>query len=157
MEAEQIVSIHEQHGDLIATLRSGGSTLQQIGDRLGVTRERVRQVLSEHFLDCSPPRSTKGAARTLGMSYHRFRSATKRLGIQPMGRSRGRVWWSQDVLRVIQTAQELVCCRICGGPLLSSRQVYCSEGCLNEGRSLNQRIRKYRERVGIAIAPRKEG
>lgn len=33
----------------IFSLRRGGHTLQQIGDRVGVTRERIRQILNEHY------------------------------------------------------------------------------------------------------------
>ena len=151
------MGIYEEHGNLIPTLRSEGRTLQEIGDRLGVTREWVRQVLREHFPDCTPPPSTEEAAKTLGMSYYRFRSAARRLGVQPMGRSRGRVWWSLDVLRVVQTAQEPVRCRICGGFLPSSRRACCSEGCFSEGRRRNQRMRKRGETVGLPAAPGKEG
>jgi len=150
------VGIYEEYGDLIATFRSGGRTLQQIGDRLGVTREWVRQVLREHFPDCYMPPSTGEAARTLGISCHQFHSAAKRLGIQPVGRSRGRVWWSPDVPGIIQTAQGPVCCRICGGFLPSSRRVYSSEGCLSEGRRLNKRMRKHGEMMRFAVAVRKE-
>jgi len=150
------VAVYKEHGGLIVTLRSEGRTLQEIGDRLGVTRERVRQVLRGHFPDCLPPPCTAEAAKTMGMSYWRFLSAAKRLGIQPTRRSRGRVWWSPDVLRIIQTAQEPVCCRICGGFLPSGRRVYCSEGCYGEGRRLKRRRRKHGETVGFAMAIRKE-
>ena len=132
------MGIYEEYGGLIATLRSGGSTLQQIGERLGVTRERVRQVLREHFPDCSPPLGTREAARTLGMSEHNFRSAAKRLGIQPVGRSPGKIWWSPDVLRIIETAQDLVRCPVCGRPVPSRRRVCCSQGCLDEWRTPNK-------------------
>ena len=151
------MGIYEEHGNLIAALRSEGRTLQQVGDRLGVTRERVRQVLREHFPDCTLPPSTEEAAKTLGMSHYRFRSAARRLGVQPMGRSRGRVWWSPDVLHIIQTSQEPARCCICGGLLPSGRRVYCSVDCLSEGRRLRYPMRKRGEMLGLHVAPGKEG
>ena len=150
------MGIFEEYGDLIATLRSEGRTLQQIGDRLGVTRERVRQVLREHFPDCSPPPSTEEAARTLGMSYREFRSAAKRLGLQPVGRTRNRIWWSLDVLPIIQMAQEPMHCRICGQPLLSPRRVYCSAECYSQWRRYANRSLPQKETMGLPVAPRKE-
>ena len=150
------MGIYEEHGDLIATLRSEGKTLQQIGDWLGVTRERVRQVLVEHFPDCSPPPSTEEAARTLGMSYRQFRSAAKRLGLQPVGRTRNRIWWSLDVLPIVQAAQKPQSCRICGRPLPSPRHVYCSKQCLGQGRRYANRSLPQKETVGLPVAPRKE-
>jgi len=144
-----MAGIYEEYGDLIATLRREGRTLQQIGDRLGVTRERVRQVLREHFPDCQPPPSSQGAARTLGMSYHQFRSVAERLGIRPIGRSVGKIWRSPHVLGTIGMAQEGVRCRICGGSLPSTRRVYCSKSCYSAGKALNQRMRKQREAVGL--------
>ena len=150
------MGIYEKYGDTIATLRSEGRTLQQIGDRLGVTRERVRQVLREHFPDCYPPPSTEEAAKTLGMSYRQFRNAAKRLGIQPVGRTRNRIWWSLDALPVVRAAQKPRSCRICGRPLPSPRHVYCSEQCLGQGRRYANRSLPQKETVGLPVAPRKE-
>jgi hypothetical protein len=150
------VGIYEEYGDLIATLRSEGRTLQQIGDRLGVTRERVRQVLREHFPNCSPPLSTEEAAKTLGMSYCQFRSAAKHLGIQPVSRTRNRIWWSLDVLPIVRAAQKPRSCRICGRPLPSPRHVYCSKQCLSQGRRYANRSLPQKETVGFSAAPRKE-
>ena len=42
------VSIWELHGLRIVEMRRWGYTLEEIGDSIGVTRERVRQVLLEH-------------------------------------------------------------------------------------------------------------
>ena len=36
---------------VIPTLRTGGSTLQEIGDKCGVSRERIRQILNEYYPD----------------------------------------------------------------------------------------------------------
>jgi len=76
-EGEQALGINERYGDLIVTLRSEGKTLQQIGDQLGVSRERVRQVLAKYWPGCRPPPSGEEAAKMLGMSYRQFRAAAK--------------------------------------------------------------------------------
>jgi hypothetical protein len=40
--------------DTIVELRAQGQTLQQIGDRFGVTRERIRQILAEEGITGTP-------------------------------------------------------------------------------------------------------
>ena len=88
-EGEQALGINEKYGDLIVTLRSDGKTLQQIGNQLGVSRERVRQVLAKYWPGCRPPPSGEEAAKMLGMSYRQFRAAAKAVGVQPINRSPG--------------------------------------------------------------------
>ena len=138
--------IYQEYGDLIATLRSEGKTLQQIGDQLGVTRERVRQVLNKHFPECSSPPSTEDAAKMLGVSYRHFRNTAERLGIQPIARTRNRIRWSPDVLPAVWTAYKLRSCRICGRHLPSTRRFYCSEECVREAKRDRNRSREQKER-----------
>ena len=57
--AEVITKPIRQRVRYIIRLRSEGRTLQQIADELGVTRERVRQILVEEVGSSGPP-----------MSYH---------------------------------------------------------------------------------------
>jgi len=147
-EGERVAGVYQEYGDLIAALRSQGKTLQQIGDQLGVTRERVRQVLSKHFPECSIPPSTEEAAKKLGMSYRHFRRTAERLGIRPIGRSRNRIRWSPDVLPAIWTAYKLRSCRICGRDLAPNRSVYCSEECVREAKRYGKRSLKQKETVG---------
>ncbi len=139
------VGIYQEYGDLIVALRSEGRTLQQIGDQLGVTRERVRQVLSKHYPDCSAPPSTEAAAKMVGMSYRRFRSIANRLGIQPIARTRTRIRWSPNVLPALLSADKPPSCRVCGRNVPPPRRVYCSEECVNEARSCRNRSPKEKE------------
>jgi len=136
---ERAAGIYQEYGDLIVALRSQGKTLQHIGDQLGVTRGRVRQVLRQHFPECSTPPSTEDAARMLGMSYRHFRSTAERLGIQPIARTRHRIRWPPDVLPDVWTAYKLRSCRICGRHLPSTRPVYCSEECVREAERYRKR------------------
>jgi hypothetical protein len=133
------VGIYQEYGDLIVALRGEGRTLQQIGDQLGVTRERVRQVLSKHYPDFSAPPSTEEAAKMLGMSYRHFRSVANRVGIQPIARTRNRIRWSPDELAAVSSADTPPDCRICGFRLPPTRRVYCSEECANEARRHRKR------------------
>ena len=151
------MGIYEEYGDLIATLRSEGKTLQQIGDQLGVTRERVRQVLSKHFPDCLPPPCTEGAAKTLGMSHRHFRSLAERLGIQPIARTPMRIRWSPDVLPAILMAYKLRSCRICGRHLPSTRRLYCCEECFGKAKRYRNRSLQHKETSGVSDSPTKGG
>ena len=138
-EGERVAGVYQQYGNLIAALRSEGKTLQQIGDQLGVSRERVRQVLNEYFPECSTPPSTEEAARMLGMSCRRFRSTAERLGIQPIARSPGRIRWSHETLSAVRTAYKFRSCRICGRHVPANRRVYCSEECVREAERYRKR------------------
>ena len=42
-------SVWEIYNGQVKVLRDQGLTLQAIGDRVGVTRERIRQILKEHY------------------------------------------------------------------------------------------------------------
>lgn len=41
--------VYSTFNGIIPTLRSEGTTLQEIGDRCGVSRERIRQILNEYY------------------------------------------------------------------------------------------------------------
>jgi len=149
------VGIYEEYGDLIATLRSEGKTLQQIGDLLGVSRERVRQVLAKYWPGCRPPPSGEEAAKMLGMSYRQFRAAVRTVGVQPISRTRSRMRWAPDVLPLISMAQKSPNCYTCGWPLPSGRRVYCREQCYKEGIKHKRRMQRRKENAAVAAAVRK--
>jgi lambda repressor-like predicted transcriptional regulator/predicted nucleic acid-binding Zn ribbon protein len=154
-EGEQALGINEKYGDLIVTLRSEGKTLQQIGNQLGVSRERVRQVLAKYWPGCRPPPSGEEAAKMLGMSYRQFRAAAKAVGVQPINRSPTSIRWAHDVLPLISMAQKPSDCYTCGRPLPSGRRVYCCELCYREGIKRKRRMQRRKESAAVAVALRK--
>ena len=149
-EGQRVVGV-EVYGDLISALRSESKTLQQIGDRLGVTRERVRQVFNKHFPECSTPPSTEEAAKMLGMSYRRFHSTAERLSIQPVARTWQRMGLSPDVLPAVLEAYNLRSCRVCGWHLSSTCSVYCSEELVREALRNRKRSLKQEETVDSPV------
>jgi len=154
-EVEQAVGIYEEYGDLIATLRSEGKTLQRIGNLLGVSRERVRQVLAKYWPGCRLPLSSEEAAKMLGMSYRQFRAAVKTVGVQPINRTPNSMRWAPDVLPLISMAQKPSNCYTCDRPLPSSRRVYCCELCYKEGIKHKRRMHRRKETAAVAVAVRK--
>ena len=149
------MGIYEEYGDLIVTLRSDGKTLQQIGDLLGVSRERVRQVLAKYWPGCRPPPSGEEAAKMLGMSYRQFRAAVKTVGVQPINKTPNRMRWAPEVLPLISMAHKSSECYTCGQPLPSSRRVYCCQLCYKEGISLKRRMQRQKETAALAVAAQK--
>ncbi|MCE2404761.1 MAG: hypothetical protein J4F43_06355 [Dehalococcoidia bacterium] len=121
----------------IVRLRDDGLLLWEIAERVGVTKERVRQILAKARAAGAGPRPpgqvvTRQASILLGLSAEMrpgsFQRLMTKFGIEPVANKRGRLYWKVSSLRGIKAPK----CQVCGSPIpLSrySRSVTCSRGC----------------------------
>ena len=131
----------------IVTLRDEGLLLWEIADRMGITKERVRQILAKAKslgMGSEMPKQvvTRRASILLGMSAemrpNSFKTLMARFGISPVANKRGRLYWDVDSLSSIQTPK----CAVCGSPIPLSRytrSVTCSRRCSISRRSQQAR------------------
>lgn len=115
--------------------RNEGATLQEIGDEVGRSRERIRQLLLKHYGTTATSESeglltTKELVAKTGYSETSISKLTGRSLIKPAGRGKGGTYlWSPDDWYAIRRK-----CRICGKPLPKGKISYCSLECAKIGR-----------------------
>jgi len=133
----------------IARLRAEGHSLAYIGKALGISRQRVWQLIKEHspHLRLAPSTliSTPEAARQLGVTVDRLRRDISRRGIKPMVRDtvKGPMLWDAEAIQRLKFA--LSRCWICGAPVGPGRQRYCSEKCRLESMKYRNRPKEVQE------------
>ena len=121
----------------VVALRDGGLLLREIAEQVGVTKERVRQILEKASALGVGPKApkqvvTRRASIMLGMSPEMRSGSFKRLmakfGINPVANKRGRLYWNVESLLNIEPAE----CVVCQSPIPLSRytrSVTCSHRC----------------------------
>lgn len=114
----------ETFNGLIPQMREGGHTLQAIGDVCGVTRERIRQILEEHYPNTAPLFFREGAAeRLLGFTAGRLSHLRGRGLINP--KRRGKHWlYNKAELEKAMLAYYHPCL-MCGE--ITKRPKYCEK------------------------------
>lgn len=121
----------------IASLRRQGNTLQAIGNTVGRTRERVRQILVEHYGRVEMELLPEGrAARIIGCGRWRLVKLRKSGVTHPV---RLGIWfWLYDREEIEKAMLALQrTCPHCGNPLsLEKTRKYCPE-CSKESRRYN--------------------
>ena len=127
----------------VVTLRDEGLLLWEIAERIGVTKERVRQILAKARAIGSGPKQpkqvvTRQATIMLGMSPEMrpasFQKLMAKLGVAPVAHKRGRLYWAVDGLLNIESPQ----CVVCQSPIPLSRyarSVTCKRECSSFRRS----------------------
>ena len=130
------ISIAEVYKDEIGTWRQEGCTLQEIGDRCHVSRERVRQILKKLYPDKLHHNflSTEAAARQIPCSPDRFATIASGIGLTPVvDKGKGRAkFWDDNAVRLVSMYKS---CRICGSPIREvKRSAYCSLSCYQESK-----------------------
>lgn len=107
----------ETYNGQIADMRRQGHTLQEIGNTVGVTRERVRQILTEHYgrVEISLFKEA-GAAKIIGCSAERLKKLREN-GVVVPTRS-GKWFWlySRGEMEKAMLALQRNC-EHCGAPL----------------------------------------
>lgn len=79
------LSVWETYNDQIADMRRQGHTLQVIGSTIGVTRERVRQIIKEHYGEIKRNLLTEpNVARIIGCSVTRLQNLRRSGVINPI-------------------------------------------------------------------------
>ena len=127
----------------IMALRGEGFLLWEIADQVGVTKERVRQILSTARAMGQEPKPlkqvvTRQASILLGMSPEMrqgsFVKLMAKFGVSPIATKRGRLYWAVESLRKIEPPK----CAVCQSPIplgRYARSVTCSRACSVHRRS----------------------
>lgn len=125
--------------DTIYNMRQSGATLQRIGDEVGITKERVRQILVEnHGSTKHQLISTEQLCRLLGLPRNRVIELYQDSVITPVaewnrGNHRYLLFSATTVEQIISYYKTHRLCSICRRPIPRGRRVYCSEQCYKEG------------------------
>lgn len=147
----------------IYNMRQSGATLQQIADRIGRTKERVRQILVQNYGSTKHQLiSTAQLCKLLGLPRNRVIELYQGSVIIPAvvwnTNSRLFLLWSPvTVEQIIGYYKMHRLCKICYHPIPKGRWVYCSEECYEEGQKYRYKgieakqrhirsIKRYRER-----------
>lgn len=109
-------SVWEAYNGQLADMRRSGASLQQIGDKAGVTRERIRQILKRHYGKIQVPLLVeKQAARIIGCGEWRLEKLREQGMLNPkhMG---GRWLYDRDELEKAMLLLQRVCAH-CDEPI----------------------------------------
>jgi hypothetical protein len=151
----------------ICAMRDSGATLRQIADKVGRTKERVRQIL---ISSCGSTKhkllSTSQLCKLTGLSKNRIIKFYQDNIISPVREwdtSTGhRSLWSTSAVKQVIIINSLAkyktnrLCRICHSPVPFNRHYYCSERCYKESHKYKHRSIKARQRHLISMRRYKE-
>lgn len=116
----------ETYNGGIAALRRDGYSLQSIGDTIGVTRERVRQILNEYYGGTKVPLLNEAqAAKICGCSSAMIRKLRKQGKISPKIRGSRVYYYDRDNIEKAYLALQKNC-TMCGKPI-KQRHKYCEK------------------------------
>jgi Sigma-70, region 4 len=122
----------------IYQMRQSGETLHGIGEKFGITRERVRQILLNTYGSTHHQLlSTSQISSSTGESIQHLKQLYEDGIIAPtfsydIGKQY-RFIWSKSTIQIIKNYYKMNrICRVCGKPLPSSRRRYCSDSCHQE-------------------------
>ena len=147
----------ECYNGQIYDMRQKGATLQEIGDATNRTRERIRQILVEHYGDTK----IKSYLTTLELSSLTHLSLThiRRLRLSgvivPIYKGK-QFLWGIDTLKFLLGTDHRKVCKICGAHLPVGRTTYCSDECAQKGnRLMCSRVtrRRLRRKLGQPLTP----
>lgn len=120
--------VWEVYNGEIKELRDQGLTLQAIGDKVGVTRERVRQILNEHYntAGISGLIARYQLAQIIGCSEPRLKMLEREGKLNPLHSGRSFFYNRDEAERAVLALQRF--CLHCGEPLpLKHSAKYCSK------------------------------
>jgi predicted nucleic acid-binding Zn ribbon protein len=141
----------------IYAMRQSGSSLQQIADRIGRTKERVRQILVKHY------GSTKRRLFSTDQLYHLLDLPRNQIielykdGIilpayeWQSGRKHYLLWHPtavQDIIDYYKTHKQ---CRICHRIIPKGRWIYCSDTCYREGQKYSNMTNQAKKRRSTSV------
>ncbi len=120
-------------------MRQAGASLQQIAEKTGRSKERIRQLLVKHYGSTKfKLLTTAQLCNLLGLSRHQITNLYQRHIITPTiewseGKNRRLFWAPQTIEMVIEYYREERRCKICFRPIPKGRRIYCSSRCYQEG------------------------
>lgn len=144
----------------IYAMRHSGATLGQIAERIGRTKERIRQILIKDYGSTRHRLvSTRQLCKLAGLAPYRLAKLCRDSIISPV-----REWdtnnghyclWSPATVEKIKVYSKLSnavrLCRICHRPVLGNRHRYCSEQCYKESHKYKYRSFEAKERHRISM------
>lgn len=147
----------------IYDMRQSGATLQQIADKTGRTKERMRQILVQNYGSTKHQLiSTEQLCKLLDLPRNRIIELHQDGIIIPKaqwdtGNHLYLLWSPATVEQIISYYKMHRLCKICYHPIPKGRWVYCSEECYEEGQKYRYKgieakqrhirsIKRYRER-----------
>jgi len=139
----------------IYAMRYSGATLRQIADKIGRTKERVRQILIKNYGSTKHKLvSTTQLCKLSGLSWKRVMKLYQDSIITPV-----KEWdtntvhyflWSPATVERIRVYLDIPktnrLCRICHRPIPIDRHCYCSEKCYKESHKYKYRSVEARQR-----------
>jgi len=133
-------------------MRQSGASLQQIANRMGRTKERVRQILIENYGSTRRKLiSTEQLGRILDLYRNRIIELYQDGVITPAAEwdtgNRHYLLWSPDTVeQIIGYYKTHQICRICCHPIPKGRRFYCSEECCREGQKYRYKKAEAKQR-----------
>lgn len=134
-------------------MRQSGATLEQVGSRFGITRQRVWQLLTKHYGSTRVHEllTTTELCRLAGCTWKYIKNLKRRHIIQPAKVVGQSLLWETETIVTIILYIDGRCCPVCQLPVPSNRQVYCSRQCYLEARRYKNQPeeakRRHNERV----------
>lgn len=122
------LEVMTERNEKIASMRTEGFTLEDIGSEVGLTKERIRQILEKDYPSVKTESLTERAlAKLLGCSTGKLVRMRERGVISPrITGKRHSTIYSPAEIKKAQKALKLNCAG-CGRPLGPDRQIFCKE------------------------------
>ena len=144
----------------VYNMRQSGATLQQIADKIGKTKERVRQILVQNYGSTRHQLiSTEQLCRLSGLPRNQIVQLHQDGAIIPAVEwNAGRcylLWPAATVKYIIGYFKTHRLCNICHRPVPKGRRTFCSEQCCKEGHKYSYRSPEAREKHRISMRNRK--
>jgi len=137
-------SIWSRHGDEIKQLRDQGYTLQQLADKFGCTKERMRQLLKKYRGTTKVPMlSEHTAVKALRCDGKALRELRAEGLLNPI-RINNFVYYTEEEIEKARKLLEKYC-KACGKPV-SRKKTLCSECFKEHGRNFRREL--YKRKIG---------
>ena len=136
-------------------MRQSGATLEQVGSRFGITRQRVRQLMVKHYGSTRVHEllTTTELCRLAGCTWKYIKKLRLRHVIQPAKViGHGRTLWKPETVAAVIIYIDRHRCPVCQQPVPSNRIVYCSRQCYLEARRYKNRPEEAKRRHDENVA-----
>lgn len=133
-------------------MRQSGATLQQIADKIGRTRERVRQILVRKYGSTKNKLiSTEQLCKLLGLPRNRVMGLYRDGIITPAREWDTRIghfilWHPATWGQIIYYYKTNRLCKMCNSYIPKGRRYYCSKQCYEEGHKYRYRSIEAKQR-----------
>ncbi len=127
--------IRDIYNGTIPNMRKEGYTLQEIGNTMGVTRERIRQILARFYGNAKTDLLPEGrVAKIIGCNSHRLEKLRKQGVLTPRHTSYDWLYSKEEIEKAISLLQGKLCV-YCNQPIPLKKHLskYC-EVCSKERR-----------------------